>query len=60
MKFDVLEIPRSAVDSISSAEQDDKAKRWAAIMATHGMWKGDPTKPKDAVAYQREVRAEWR
>ena len=55
-----LEPGRSASSNVSSAELDDKAKRWAAVMATHGMWKDDPTKPKDAVAYQREVRAEWR
>lgn len=36
------------------------AKRLAAIMSVHGMWRGDPDKPQDGVAYQREVRAEWR
>lgn len=36
-----------------------RAKRLAAIMSVHGMWKGDPDKPRDAVEYQREMRAEW-
>ena len=36
-----------------------RAKRLAAIMSMHGIWKDDPNKPKDPVAYQREVRAEW-
>lgn len=37
-----------------------RAKRWAGIMSVHGMWKDDPDKPQDAVAYQREARDEWR
>jgi hypothetical protein len=37
-----------------------RAKRLAAIMSVHGVWKDDPGKPQDAVAYQREARAEWR
>lgn len=37
-----------------------RAKRLAAVMAVHGIWKDDPTKPQDGAAYQREVRAEWR
>lgn len=37
-----------------------RAKRLAAIMSVHGMWKDDPAKPQDAVAYQREARDEWR
>jgi hypothetical protein len=37
-----------------------RAKRLAAIMSVHGIWKDDPTKPKDGVDYQREMRAEWR
>ncbi|GJI96000.1 hypothetical protein RugamoR57_27180 [Duganella caerulea] len=37
-----------------------RAKRLAAVMSVHGMWKHDPDKPRDAVAYQREARAEWK
>jgi hypothetical protein len=37
-----------------------RAKRLAAVMGMHGIWKDDPTKPQDGVEYQREVRAEWR
>lgn len=37
-----------------------RAKRLAAIMSVHGMWKDDPDKPQDAVGYQREARSEWR
>lgn len=32
--------------------------RLAAIMSVHGIWKGDPDKPRDAVEYQKEIRAE--
>jgi len=42
--------------TVPSAEA--RAKRKAAIMSMHGIWKNDPTKPKDPVAYQREVRSE--
>jgi uridylate kinase len=37
-----------------------RAQRLAAIMSVNGMWKDDPDKPRDAVEYQREIRAEWR
>ncbi len=37
-----------------------REKRLAAIMSINGLWKGDPDKPQDGVAYQREARAEWR
>lgn len=37
----------------------DRARRRAAIMSMHGIWKNDPTKPHDGAEYQREVRAEW-
>lgn len=48
-----------AVDQHSLPADAARAKRLAAIMSVHGIWKDDPTKPKDPVAYQREVRAEW-
>lgn len=37
-----------------------RAERLAALMSMHGIWKGDPDQPQDGVAYQQEVRAEWR
>lgn len=37
-----------------------RAKRLAAVMSVHGVWKNDPDKPRDAVAYQREARADWK
>jgi len=37
-----------------------RAERLAAVMSVHGMWKNDPDKPRDAVAYQRGARAEWK
>jgi hypothetical protein len=37
-----------------------RARRLAALMPMQGIWKGDPDKPQDGVAYQREIRAEWR
>lgn len=36
-----------------------RARRLKALMPTFGLWKDDPDKPHDGVAYQREVRAEW-
>lgn len=49
----------SAAKSDSASAETRRAKRLAAIMSMHGIWKDDPSKPKDPVAYQREVRAEW-
>lgn len=37
-----------------------RARRYKALLPMQGIWKGDPDKPQDGVAYQREVRAEWR
>lgn len=45
--------------SNSASAEARRAKRLAAIMSMHGIWKNDPSKPKDPVAYQREVRSEW-
>ncbi|MYM23411.1 hypothetical protein GTP46_12215 [Duganella sp. FT135W] len=45
--------------SHNASTEAKRAKRLAAIMSMHGIWKDDPSKPKDPVAYQREVRAEW-
>lgn len=36
-----------------------RAKRMAAALKVFGMWKDNPDKPQDGVAYQREVRSEW-
>lgn len=40
-------------------QQRARAKRLEALVRMQGIWKGDPDKPQDGVAYQREVRAEW-
>lgn len=44
--------------SLTPAETT-RAKRLAAIMSVHGIWKDDVSKPKDPVEYQRQMRAEW-
>lgn len=36
----------------------ERARRLAGIMSVHGIWKGDPDKPRNAVEYQKEIRAE--
>ena len=48
------------IENEAAAEQAERAKRLAAVMSMHGIWKDDPTKPQDGAEYQREVRAEWR
>lgn len=54
------------VSTDAASHRDDaspdarRARRLAAVMAVHGIWKDDPSKPQDGAAYQREVRAEWR
>lgn len=49
----------SAGTAVDASAEVKRAKRLAAVMAMHGIWKDDPTKPQDGVDYQREVRAEW-
>ncbi len=51
----LLETITSAAGASAGAES---SRRLAAIMSVHGMWKGDPAKPRDAVEYQKEIRAE--
>lgn len=46
--------------SQSKEEHAARAKRLALLMTMHGIWKNDPDKPQDGLAYQQEVRAEWR
>lgn len=45
------------------AKTDDlasrQAARRAALLPAFGMWVDDDTKPKDGVAYQKAIRAEW-
>lgn len=36
-----------------------QASRRAALLPAFGMWADDDTKPKDGVAYQKAIRAEW-
>lgn len=43
------------LDSLASRQ----AARRAALLPTFGMWADDDTKPKDGVAYQKAMRAEW-
>ena len=51
--------PSPSGDSVSPTQPDlARAKRLAAAMTMHGIWRGNPDKPQDGVEYQREVRAE--
>lgn len=54
--------PRQPVASPPPAQSNlaaERERRHAAIMSMHGIWKDDPTKPRDGAEYQREVRDEW-
>lgn len=54
-----VQVRTAAIGDVAT-EQAERAKRLAAVMSMHGIWKDDPTKPQDGAEYQREVRAEWR
>lgn len=54
-----LQLLQALTVPIGKPSDAEHAKRLVAVMSVHGMWKGDPDKPRDAVEYQREVRAEW-
>ncbi|KQQ47390.1 hypothetical protein ASF61_01700 [Duganella sp. Leaf126] len=53
---------RQLLEAISNgpdaAANLERSRRLAAVMSVHGTWKGDPDKPRDAVEYQKEIRAE--
>jgi hypothetical protein len=42
------------------AKEDRRQTRLAILMRSSGLWAGEPNKPKDGLAYQEELRAEWR
>lgn len=46
----------------TTPEQDletRRARRRAALAPLLGMWKDDPSKQQDGVAFQKEMREEW-
>ncbi len=45
----------AGADSLASRQ----AARRAALLPAFGMWEDDDSKPKDGVAYQKAIRAEW-
>ncbi|MGV7209159.1 hypothetical protein ACLB1G_15030 [Oxalobacteraceae bacterium A2-2] len=54
-----LRIDQGIDPNSPEAVQARRNSRKAAMTHSFGMWKDDPTKPKDGVAYQKEIRAEW-
>lgn len=50
------EIVQAAEDT---AKEERRKQRLAILMRSNGIFAGDPGKPKDGVAYQNELRAEW-
>lgn len=55
-----LSAPDANPVALEEHQQRARAKRLEALMSMQGIWKGATEKPQDGVAYQREVRAEWR
>lgn len=47
-----------AAEASTTAEQRRQA-RLAVLMRSHGIFAGEPGKPKDGLIYQNELRAEW-
>lgn len=45
--------------SSDEAQEQRRQARLAILMRSHGIFAGDQDKPKDGLAYQRELRAEW-
>lgn len=46
-------------DDADAAKHARRSARLAALAPSSGIWTGEPNKPKDGVAYQEEMRAEW-
>ena len=53
-----LPIPPS-VYTDKAAKEQRRLARLAILMRSNGIFAGDPNKPKDGLAYQKELRAEW-
>jgi len=45
------------LSGLSLAER--RAKRFALLQNSSGIWEGEPGKPRDGLLYQQELRAEW-
>lgn len=46
-------------DEADSAKKARRSARLAALAPSSGIWAGEPNQPKDGVAYQEAMRAEW-
>jgi len=53
-----LPIPPS-VSIDKAAKEQRRLARLAILMRSNGIFAGDPNKPKDGLAYQKELRTEW-
>lgn len=42
------------------AKENRRQARLAILMRSSGIWAGEPNKPRNGIAYQEELRAEWR
>ncbi|NGZ83369.1 hypothetical protein [Duganella aceris] len=51
--------PTDDRDDTANAREARRQARLRALAPSSGIWDGDPDKPKDGVAYQEEMRAEW-
>lgn len=49
----------SNVSADKAAKEQRRLERLALLMRSNGIFAGDPDKPKDGLAYQKELRAEW-
>lgn len=50
----------SAAQDDALAREQTRARRLGALKAVEGLWKDRTDIPKDGLAYQEEMRAEWR
>lgn len=61
MKYSVEDntnpVSRLDLSGLSLAER--RAKRFALLQGSSGIWAGEPGKPRDGLVYQQELRAEW-
>ena len=51
--------PTAKLDLSGLTLAERRAKRFALLQNSSGIWAGEPGKPRDGLMYQQELRAEW-
>ncbi|KQQ39957.1 hypothetical protein ASF61_03855 [Duganella sp. Leaf126] len=52
-------LPVSRLDLTGLTLEERRARRFAILQNSSGIWSGEPGMPRDGLVYQQALRAEW-